>query len=268
MFLQELNPNVRPESQLRMLTFSNLSAVPGLAHGVFTRHGGVSREPFSSLNVVRGVGDDPAAVRENLRRVRESLGLRGLVSAFQVHGEVIHQVTPELLDSSECSDSAWIVDSGDALATDMRGLGLLIKVADCQPIFLVDPVRRVLANVHSGWRGSVANIAGKTVELLRDRYGCRPSDLLAAVGPSLGPCCAEFRNYRTELPESFWGHQVRPTYFDFWAISRHQLEGAGVKPENIEVSGRCTACGTRDFFSYRGEKVTGRLAAVIGWRER
>jgi YfiH family protein len=149
----------------------------------------------------------------------------------------------------------------------MAGVGLLIKVADCQPIFIVDPVRRVIANVHSGWRGSVTNIAGKTVGIMRDRYGCRPSDLLAAVGPSLGPCCAEFRNYPTELPEPFLRYQVKPTYFDFWAISRDQLESAGVKPENIEVAGRCTVCETRDFFSYRGEKVTGRLAAVIGWRE-
>jgi copper oxidase (laccase) domain-containing protein len=132
---------------------------------------------------------------------------------------------------------------------------------------LVDPKTRIIANIHSGWRGSVQNIAAKTINYLRDRFGSDPARILAAVSPSLGPCCAEFVNYKDELPPDMWPMQVRATYFDFWAITRNQLTAAGVRIENMEFASRCTVCEKSDFFSYRGERVTGRLAAVIGWKE-
>jgi copper oxidase (laccase) domain-containing protein len=100
---------------------------------------------------------------------------------------------------------------------------------------------------------------------MEDELGCRPSDLLAAISPSLGPCCAEFRNFRRELPETFRDFQPTPGSFDLWAISRRQLLEAGLQPENIEFAGRCTVCECEHFFSYRAEKITGRMAAVIGW---
>jgi len=234
-------------------------------HGVFTRHGGVSRPPYSTLNTAWNNGDSPDAVRENLLRVRNALALDRLVASPQVHGDTIHSIEEETLDRAEERFPILVTPPGDALATSLRGVGLVIKIADCQAIFLVDPVRGVIANVHSGWRGSVLNLAGKTVGFLRDRFGCRPGDVLAAVSPSLGPCCAEFRNYRDELPEAFIPFQVKPLYFDFWTITQRQLTEAGIEPEHIEIAGRCTVCETGDFFSYRGEKPsTGRMAAVVG----
>ena len=125
---------------------------------------------------------------------------------------------------------------------------------------LVDPQSRIIANIHSGWRGSVLNIAGKTVRYLEERFGLNPAGTLAAVSPSLGPCCAEFVNYRREIPQEFWSFQVRPEYFDFWAITRDQLMAAGIGEENIEFAARCTVCGKAEFFSYRGEGPTGRMA--------
>ncbi len=248
------------------LTSRILSGVPGLVHGFFTRRGGVSGGPYESLNVSWTNGDAPQSVRENLFRIKDMLGLDRLVSGRQVHGDRLNFIDEETLPGLESLPPLLIAPPGDALATRIAGIGLLIKIADCQSVFLVDPGARVAANVHCGWRGSVKNILGKVVRTLATRCGCAPERMLAAVGPSLGPCCAEFRNFRDELPSSFLPYQVRPTYFDFWAITRDQLISAGMKTENIDILGRCTVCGTSDFFSYRGEGVTGRMAAVMGWR--
>lgn len=249
------------------LGFDLLSKVPGLAHGVFTRHGGVSRPPYATLNTAWNNGDSPDAVRENLMRINDALAFSRLVTSPQVHGDTIRSIDEEALLRAEKRFPILVTQPGDALVTCLRGVGLVIKIADCQAIFLVDPTRRVVANVHSGWRGSGLNLAGKTVQFLKDRFGCHPGDILATVSPSLGPCCAEFRNYRNELPEEFFPYQVKPLHFDFWAIARRQLTEAGIEPEHIEIAGRCTVCETEDFFSYRGEKPsTGRMAAVIGWK--
>lgn len=246
--------------------FRLLEQVPGLVHGVYTRHGGVSLPPYASLNVAWNNGDDPAAVRENLSRVRASLGTRFLASSLQVHGDDVHILSDDADEGSDPDGFLIRAPEGDGLITTLEDVGLMIKIADCQALFLVDPEHRVIANVHCGWRGSVRNIGGKAVALMRERFGSRTQRLLAAVSPSLGPCCAEFRNFRDELPPAFWAYQVKPTYFDFWEVTRRQLMEAGLKEDHIEIAGLCTVCHRQDYFSYRGEKKTGRMAAVIGWK--
>ncbi len=248
------------------LTFGNLSGIPGLVHGVFTRHGGVSLPPYDSLNVSWSNGDAPEAVRENLTRIKRAAGLERLVSSRQFHGDSINFIDKESVKRLEVRPPVLIAPPGDALATNMSGLGLIIKVADCQSILLVDPKSRIIANIHSGWRGSIRNIAGKTVRHLEERFGLNPAGTLAAVSPSLGPCCGEFVNYRKEIPEEFRFFQVRPGYFDFWAITRDQLRAAGIGEGNIEFAAKCTVCGRDEFFSYRAEGPTGRMASVIGWK--
>lgn len=270
---------------LPCLTFKNLSAIAGLVHGVFTRRGGVSVAPYESLNVSWSNGDSPGAVRENIARIKKATGLNRLVSSRQFHGDAINFIGRESIWELEARRPAprapapprtmagpggaplhdLIAPPGDALATNMPGLGLLIKIADCQSVLLADPKSGVIANIHCGWRGSVQNIAGKTVRHLENRFGLNPSGTFAAVSPSLGPCCAEFVNHKEEIPDEFRSFQVRPNYFDFWAITRDQLMAAGILEANIEFAKRCTACGKADFFSYRAEGKTGRMAAVIGW---
>jgi polyphenol oxidase len=247
-------------------TFENLSKVPDLLHGVFTRHGGVSRQPYATLNTAWNDGDAPEAVRENLIRVRGAMGVERLVASKQTHGDTIHVVDEECLARATARHPVLFTPPGDALVTNLRGVGLLIKIADCQAIFLVDPVREVIANVHCGWRGSVRSIPEKVVAMLRDRFGTKPEDLLAGISPSLGPCCAEFRNYSRELPAPLWSFQTKAEHFDFWAISRWQLMKAGLRPDRIEIANRCTVCESGDFFSYRGERTTGRNGAVLAWR--
>lgn len=248
-------------------TFKLLSTVPGLVHGVFTRHGGVSSPPYATLNAAWNSGDSADVVRENLSRIRRALGMNRLVSGLQVHGDTLNEIDERALLRAETNGPVLVVPPGDALVTKLRGIGLLIKIADCQAIFLVDPKRGVIANIHSGWRGSVSGIAVKVVHFMQKRFGSLPKELYATISPSLGPCCAEFINYRDELPPAFWPFQSRLNYFDFWAISRWQLVEAGLRPENIEVAERCTVCERHDFFSYRAERTTGRMAAVIGWKD-
>jgi hypothetical protein len=227
----------------------------GLVHGFFNRHGGSSAGPFKTLNLSLGVGDREAAVRENRLRLKKALGLSTLVSLGQVHGNKVLVVDIEPAADLE-------VDGYDALVSD-RKCGLMIQQADCQAVILYDPLRRVTGAAHAGWRGSVAGVLGTTVEAMVDNFGTDPADLKAAISPSLGPCCAEFINYRRELPEWMHDYQVRPGHFDFWAISRVQLWEAGLLPQNIEIAGVCTRCNT-DYFSFRRDAITGRCATVIG----
>jgi len=188
---------------------------------------------------------------------------RYMVYAHQVHGTDILVYTGSL----PAAALSGTPRSGDALITDIPGLALVVQVADCQAILLYDPVRRVVANVHSGWRGSIENIAGKTVAAMQRQFGCRGRDMTAAIAPSLGPCCAEFIHYRDEIPEKFWKYKLNGNYFDFWRISQDQLVDAGLRLENIQAGEMCTRCRPDYFYSYRGEaRHTGRFAAVIGMR--
>lgn len=254
------------DQSIPRLTFGNLSGVPGLLHGVFTRQGGVSKPPYDSLNTSWGNGDSLEAVQENLIRIKKAIGLERLVSGYQTHGDSINFIGEQSIGDLNERPPLLIAPAADALATNLPGLGLVIKIADCQSILLADPQSRIIANIHSGWRGSVLNIAGKTVRLLQERFGLNPEKTLAAVSPSLGPCCAEFVNYRGEIPEKFWRFQVGPEHFDFWAITRDQLRSAGICDSNIEFAARCTVCEKAHFFSYRAARgPTGRMATVIGW---
>jgi YfiH family protein len=237
-----------------------LAAFPELSHGFFTRQGGVSPVPYNSLNLSFTVGDQRVSVLRNRGLVQQALGLNALVSATQVHG-----LRESLVTAGNHASDEELPDA-DILITGQPSLGLLIKQADCQAVMLYDPVRRVAANVHAGWRGQVRNILGEAVQRLREVLGSRPEDLTAAVGPSLGPCCAEFRHFRREFPPELWSYQVRPTYFDLWALSRDQLLAAGLKPQQIDLAGICTRCRGEMFFSYRRDRLTGRQGAVIALR--
>ena len=242
--------------------FANMKDQPGLVHGVFTRQGGRSRGPFNALNVGLGIGDEPDAVAENRRRVAACLGVDRLVFINQVHqdGIVVVQEGDRFVRTGPLHEKR----TGDAMITDVPGICLAIQVADCQAVVLYDPDRRVVANIHSGWRSSIVNIIGKTVDTMAAKFGCDPENLLAGVSPSLGPCCAEFVNFKHEIPKKFWPYRVSRDHFDFWEISRDQLIQAGVLDKNLENSGCCTCCHPERFYSYRAEQVTGRFVVAAG----
>lgn len=236
----------------------------GLVHGTVSRYGGCSKHPFDSNNISYGVGDIRESVEKNRHTIKEKFGITALASANQVHGDTVYRIARATGDDIRA-------EACDALITDQMDVGLLIGHADCQAVLLYDPVRRVIGAVHSGWRGSVLDIIGKTVAALEREFGSRRSNLRAAVGPSLGPCCAEFINYKSELPAAFHGFQVKDNLFDFWKITQYQLQRSGVEESHIHNVGICTSC-SRDFFSYRRacrnkNGVTGRNGSLIAMVE-
>jgi hypothetical protein len=244
--------------------FKNLAACSGIEHRIFTRNSGFSQPPFASLNVGFGIGDTQKNVSKNRGIISRFMGAGRLVFVRQIHGCEIAVLSRD--SEQRGIPSAGRAVTGDAMVTDIFERNLVIQVADCQAVLLYEPARRVIANIHCGWRGNVQNIIGRTVGVMEQHFGCRPGRIQAGIGPSLGPCCAEFINYRSEIPMEFWRYKGLNEHFDFWSLSRDQLKRAGVAEINIESSGICTRCHTDEFFSYRAQRTTGRFAAVIGLR--
>lgn len=222
-----------------------------LRHGVFLRHGGVSQGSFDSLNIGGAVGDDPFFVKENRERIKKAFGVNSLIIGRQVHGSNIAFVGADAVDG-EC----------DGLITKQKGRALTILHADCQAAIFFDPIHRIIANIHCGWRGNVQNIYQKTVETFQG-LGSHAQNLLVCISPSLGPNCAQFVHYKEELPECFHEFRKGNDLFDFWQISYMQLTKAGVLSSHIECANICTFQNKEDFFSYRRDKNTGRHATIV-----
>lgn len=240
-----------------------------LIQAVFTRRGGVSPHPWAGLNLSGTVGDDPQSVRENRRRALTALDRDpySIYDVWQVHG--VHVTIAEAPRPPEIPHP-----QADAILTDKPGVTLLMRFADCVPVLLHDPVRKVVGIAHAGWMGTVRGAARAAVEAMQTRFGSRPNDIQAAIGPSIGPdhyrigpdVVAQVRQaFGVDAPDLL---EVRDgsTYFDLWTANRLVLEGAGV--EQVEVAGLCTACHTDDWFSHRAERGrTGRFGAIIALRK-
>lgn len=236
------------------------------ASGIFTtRLGGLSEPPYDSLNLGSGGGDSPVVVSRNRGLLTQALGLApGMLKTIrQVHGVEVHTVKDVAAGPP--------MEGFDALVTAMPGVGLGVLTADCVPILLYDPVKRAVGSVHAGWAGTVGGIAGKAVAAMAREYGSDPVDVLAAVGPSIGPCCYEVdgkvmaplqKSMRTDdgiVNETKPGHWL----LDLWEANSRMLMSAGVPRANITIMGVCTACNTGKFYSHRkcgGQ--TGRMMAV------
>ena len=246
---------------METLKLSNLSAIEGIQHHIFSRHGGCSQGDYASLNLSLGVGDDIDAVQQNRRIISEHMQTACLAFSNQVHGTQVLTIDRQSF-SGEVPETLH-AGTGDAMITDVPGVALVVLVADCQAVLMVDPVKGVIANVHVGWRGNTNHILCRTITEMHSRFGCDPVDLRVGISPSLGPCCAEFVNFASEIPKMYWHHKDRRSRFDLWALSREQLLLEGVLTENIQISGICTRCGKDNFFSYRANRITGRFAAAI-----
>lgn len=246
----------------------------GLVEHVFTtRIGGVSAGHFKSLNMAFHVGDDPAAVAENRRQACGALGagLEDLVAGQQVHGTTIFRVSSGHRGRGSLSMEDAIPET-DGLITMEKGLLLSSYYADCVPVMLLDPVRRAIGLAHAGWKGTVGRIAAKTVQSMSCYYGTDPGDCLAVVGPSIGPCCYEVDAPVLErVEEGFAGRpelvkQTAPGRWrlNLWLANRIALVEAGLREDNIVVTGLCTSCNQELFFSYRGQTgACGRMASLM-----
>jgi YfiH family protein len=227
-------------------------------HGFSTRCGGVSPAPWDSLNLGNAVGDEPLRVAENWRRLEEATGL-SFARVKQVHGaRVVTAAGP----GAPCEEA-------DAVVSGARGVAACVSVADCVPILIADPASGVVAAVHAGWRGTVARAAAAAVEALTARGGTRPEELLAAIGPSIGPCCYEVSpELAAEFEDSFGAGVVDRSRaaprLDLWEANARALGAAGLQPERVDRLRRCTACERGTFFSHRRDAgSTGRQVAWI-----
>jgi hypothetical protein len=235
------------------LQFPDLSRYSELAHAVFTRRGGVSPPPFDTLNASFSTGDQADTVKTNLEIVKSAMGTGHLIFMNQVHGTDIAVLRSPLPEQPV---------RADAIMTDLTDVAIMVKQADCQGVILFDPEKKALANVHCGWRGNTRNLLPAVVRRMKREFGTEARDLRAGIGPSLGPCCAEFVTHKDLFPDTFNRFMVRKNHFDLWEISRWQLTAEGLLEEHIETALICTRCRTDLFYSYRAEKVTGRFATV------
>jgi len=249
------------------------SAWAGAAHGFSTRLGGVSPAPWDSLNLGANRGDSREHVRENFSRFCAAVGtsVTALVKNHQVHSNRVRPVTRADVMSDPAQGG--IVEA-DGLVTDVPGLCLTIFSGDCIPLLFYDPIRRCIAAAHAGWRGTAAGIAARTVEAMVRDYGCQAQNILAAIGPGIGPCCFEthadvpdgLRDGLGEEASAYIRPLSAPGKFsvDLKGANARFLQRAGVMPEHISLCPACTACGLDVFWSHRVQgNNRGSMAAVI-----
>ncbi len=247
-------------------------AAKGVTHGVSTRLGGCSNQPFAGLNLGLHTGDDAEVVWHNRQAFCQALGFsaENAVTAEQVHGDAVQLVTQADAGRGSRYYEAAIKNT-DALITNVPAVPLMLFFADCVPVLIYDPAAKAIGISHAGWKGTVAKIAQKTVLAMQHNYGSNPADCLVGIGPSIGPCCYEVDEaVMSKLRAGFahWEQLAEPCgdrwRLNLWAANRQQLREIGVKADNITVSGICTADNTPVFFSHRAEAGrTGRLGAVI-----
>ncbi|MFN2275233.1 MAG: peptidoglycan editing factor PgeF [Anaerolineales bacterium] len=253
---------------LQFFQFESFQHEP-LKHGLFMRTGGVSPSPWKSLNVGGTVGDDPVRVGENRRRIFNALDL-DLDSAYDVWQ--VHSADLVIADSPRAGRE---YQRADIILTSSPGVTLFMRFADCVPILLYDPTRHVIGLAHAGWLGTVRQVARVAVEGMRTYFGSEPADVIAGIGPAIGPDHYEVgRDVISAIEDSF-GHAaaglLHPrdgrTYLDLYSANRSLLTSAGV--EQIEATSICTACSVSEWFSHRAEGGrTGRFGALLSLTER
>ncbi len=241
-------------AKMEWLEFDLLEPFPHVIHGVFLRHGGVSKGSCGTLNLGDGGHDTSENVKANRELLRKALQVPRIIFPHQTHGMNVERITAKNIDK---------LPQSDALFTTEKNLALGVTHADCQAALFYDPVHEAIAAAHCGWRGLVQNIYARVLETLHREVGTQPQNLIVCIAPSLGPDHSEFKNYKQEFPQEFWPFQSKPHYFDLWAIARKQLSALGILDKNIEITETCTFCNPKDYFSYRREKDTGRHATAI-----
>lgn len=243
----------------------------GFRHGFSLRTGGVSGPPFSDLNLARNLGDDPAAVEENHRRLASAVGYSAecLFEASQVHGvglAVADEKVPSELFRSREADALLALEPGQAVG---------IRVADCVPVLMADPGSGAVLAIHAGWRGVVAGVVPEAVARMLRETGAQPGALLAAIGPHIGPEAFEIGDEVAQalvaaIPEdprvviACEPPAARRPRADLGRAVRAQLVRMGLWTERVESVGGCTYTNAKQFFSYRRDgAASGRHLAVI-----
>ena len=232
-----------------------------------TRLGGVSKGYLSTLNLGWDRGEPRENVCENYRRYCASIGSK---SEKLVLSDQVHETTVRYVDERDCAGTEIVkqLKDVDGMITDIPELVLATSYADCVPLFFCDPVKRIVASSHSGWKGTVAGIGAETIRKLH-KMGCQPEDIEVLIGPSICQKCYEISEdvakqfataYEADEMEQILqkgrvtGEGEQKYQLDLWAANWFQLKRAGVQPEHIHLAGVCTCCNHELLFSHRASR--------------
>ncbi len=264
----------RERDDVKVLSCAPLEAA-GFVNGFSTRGGGTSAMPADALNLAGFNEDSAENILENRRRFLKLFkGKWALAGCWQVHGAEA-RIVNDLSEAKPAEDARGDSIYCDAIVSNARGVLAGVKTADCVPILIGDPATHSFAAVHAGWRGTLAEIATRTLTRMTEQYGTSPAEVVIAIGPAAGSCCYEvgtdvIEPFRKKFPQQDLFTETRTDHacIDLLSSNRAQLISAGVQPANIHVAPLCTMCRTDLFFSYRREKSVlgkvGRLMSVIG----
>lgn len=256
-----------------VIKYRIFDAYPELMTGFSTRLGGVSKEHLASMNLSFSRGDDRENVMKNHEIFAERCGydFEKLVFSDQVHDIQIKNVNRE--DAGKGITKESDIKGIDGLVTDVKGIPLITFYADCVPLYFYDPVKKVVALAHSGWRGTVKKIGAVMVKRMADDYGSNPSDIICAIGPSICRSCYEVSLDVAEEFKAAYSEDIYNRIIDVKENGKFQLDlqlacfynflSAGVKEEHIAMPDICTCCNSDVLFSHRASGgKRGNLAAV------
>ena len=247
--------------------FNHFSREKSLIHAVSQK----KRGEAYSFSLALHTGEEEREIvanRRNLARLLSVDEASVFVIANQTHSNHVCIIDKKEMRGWEKLEDA--VEDCDALVTDRENVIVTILTADCVPILLYDPVKRVVAAIHAGWRGTEGEIAMKTIDAMKRRFDTDPSDILAGVAPAIGKCCYEVgedvASHFSAYSDAIDRHGEK-SMLDLPGINKRQMLAAGILKEHIEMSGICTACEVETFFSYRREQgCSGRFMSMIGLR--
>lgn len=227
----------------------NLSILAGFTN----RQSGFSEIPYNSLNLAFHVGDNKKNVKKNRNVLTRELGENKFAWMNQTHSTNIQSI-----------ENSGEINKTDGIITSKANLTLMVMVADCIPILFYDPIQKIIAVAHAGRKGSLDNISGKMIDKMTSKFKSRPKDIIVSLGPSIQKTCYEVSQEMANDFKKTWGKQfvVNKQFLDLPSLNKNQLIQTGVLSRNITISSICTHC-SKDYFSYRRDKVTGRFAGVI-----
>lgn len=284
-----MNLDLKFKNKARVFDIKEVDGVPVLQypllnmtgvvnHGISTREGGVSEGIYRSMNLSFSRGDAPENVMENYRRIAKTIGVsvENIVCSAQTHTTNVKIVTREDAGKGVTREKGYT--DVDGLITNVPGLCLATFYADCVPLLFVDPVERVVATSHSGWRGTVGKIGKVTVELMEKEFGSKAENIYAAVGPSICQDCYEvsedvIEQFKENFEEEHWNHlfykkENEKYQLNLWAANEVILLEAGIRRDHMAVTNLCTCCNPDTLFSHRASRgKRGNLAAFIALKE-
>ena len=261
-----------------VLKYPLFETTKAVCHGISTREGGVSEGIYRSMNLSFSRGDKPENVMENYRRIANTIGVsvENMVCSAQTHTTNVKIVTREDAGKGVIREKDYT--DVDGMITNVPGLCLVTFYADCVPLLFVDPVKRVVAASHSGWRGTVGKIGKVTVEKMQSEFGCRPENIYAAIGPSICQNCYEVSadvilQFKEHFEEDYWNQlfykkENGKYQLNLWAANEIILTEAGITSDHMAVTNLCTCCNPEALFSHRASQgKRGNLAAFIALKE-